>query len=709
MLGYRFGTRWVATLPIMAALGVSGAATQQPPVQPRPPLTFGSEISLVAVPVFVTDRSGRSVAGLRAEDFEIEENGRAKPIVGFHPVDVDEPWADEGEDGGFGVPVPLAVRAEAPRQFVILFDRLFTSAQGLRLGRKAAVDFVRTGLAPTDLVAVVTTGPAGFKTLTDFTNDHEFAASVLDGTARSKPAIPDPLGVQSFTATSGFGLFGVAPAQVRGDLSAGGGAGDAAEGEFAELNELMASADAGALGRSALEYVRNLHRMVIALSPLRGRKQIVLLSDGLPDTTWNDPDLRQPSVRAELDKLFEAARAGDVAFNTIGLSGIQPANDIAAGWPGEVPKPAPGINQSAGQGTLTALANNTGGHFVRPRGDFGKALREVDDASRRFYVLAFEASDSAKKKPQRFSIHVKRGGYKVAHRASYSLKPRTDGAGQQRFLAAESIAKGLSGGMRLHLAALPYKDRGGNPTVHAALHIDASEFADVPPNTPLAIEVYGYLMSNGRVADSIALSTQADVAKLGTSLRKNGLTVLTGFPVSSGSADLRFFVRLGKSGPSGALRRVVEVPSFHRSDLTASVPMMAASPDGRIVIPFQPAGRPALEVPFRVANDRFVPDPSVLTPGRGTETVVFLWRGDASNETPLGVTAELIRPDDQPRRIAIEGAPRVARDVDGFDRYLLTLLPPAGLEAGAYRLRLQFRDPVSGRTASSETMVDVEG
>src|SRR5688572_30601208 len=76
-------TRMAGTLVGLAAL----AATWSP-AQPREtPPVFGADVQLVAVPVFVTDKDGRAVPGLAAQDFEVEDAGRSVPVAGFLAVD----------------------------------------------------------------------------------------------------------------------------------------------------------------------------------------------------------------------------------------------------------------------------------------------------------------------------------------------------------------------------------------------------------------------------------------------------------------------------------------------------------------------------------------------------------------------------------------------------------------------------------------------
>jgi len=149
-------------LPLLLSCGAS-LATAQPAQKPEPPV-FGANIALVAVPVFVTDKSGKAVRGLTAEDFEIEDGGKRVPIVAFQAVDVDAPATADSQ-----AELPVAMQAAAPRQFLLLIDLHFSPAAGLYFGRKAAMAFVRDALAPGDLVAVATSSRSGLQMLTNFT------------------------------------------------------------------------------------------------------------------------------------------------------------------------------------------------------------------------------------------------------------------------------------------------------------------------------------------------------------------------------------------------------------------------------------------------------------------------------------------------------------------------------------------------------------
>src|SRR5215467_3767096 len=61
-------TPLLAAVAMMAAAAVPPAAPQAT-ASPKAPPEFGAAITVVTLPVFVTDKQGRAVAGLTSDDF----------------------------------------------------------------------------------------------------------------------------------------------------------------------------------------------------------------------------------------------------------------------------------------------------------------------------------------------------------------------------------------------------------------------------------------------------------------------------------------------------------------------------------------------------------------------------------------------------------------------------------------------------------------
>jgi hypothetical protein len=197
------------------------------------------------------------------------------------------------------------------------------------------------------------------------------------------------------------------------------------------------------------------------------------------------------------------------------------------------------------------------------------------------------------------------------------------------------------------------------------------------------------------------LSATLDLARLGNDQR-DGLHVLGILAARPGVTDLRFFVRVGRSGPTGALRHSLDVPVFVDGQARVSLPLGARSVPGMPVARLETDSRPPSEIPFRLGATPFLPDASpVLTPRQARDLCVFVWpsRGAAG---ALEVTGEIQGPGQDPVPLVIPDAPRVVSDPDGFDRYLVSVVAPAA-PPGDYVLRLRFREAGGGTSLVSTT------
>ena len=678
-------------MALCTMVGESALRAQGAP-EPRAPV-FEAGVTLVAVPVFVTDKSGQAVAGLTAEDFEVYDGGRRVPIAAFQAVDVHDPVA------AASLPeLPVAVQAAAHRQFLLLFDLQFSQAAGIKRARAAATRFVRDSLGASDLVAVATFGRGGLKMLTTFTSDRAHVARAIEGLGRIEGLETDPLGL-------------------------GGGLGEPADASGADaslIDELIAD-EIGLLQNELMrayrqrvnDFLGTVEDLAKALSSVRGRKQIVLLSAGFSEKAWAGPQTEADRfeyanwmvVQERMKEVFRMAGLSDVVIHSVNLAGLEGPVDVAS---------QTGRNSARGEGVaaLSALAASTGGRYVRPTNDFGRALAEVEQLSRHYYVLAFQPAEPAATggRPRNLKVRVRGTGRSVSHRAAYVVpaSSASPGAAAGRLAAAEAIGKGLSGGpVGLRLVAMPYRDREGRPSIPAVLYIDKPTLAAVARGGRLDLQVYGYAMAAGRVLDTLTLETTLDLSKLGASVSSDGVRVLTAFAVSPGVVELRFFVRAGAAGDIGSIRRQVEVPAIVEGEPRLSPPVLMLPPTGKIVVPLSTRNGAQLEIPFRLGSAAFVPDAVSLQPGRASELCVFVWRPRTASTDPLEVTGEIARPGEEPLPLRFEGVPQVVADSDGFDRYVVTVVAPEA-SPGAYALRLVFRDGATGRTTRTETRIALE-
>src|SRR5688572_8904132 len=159
---------WVSVVAALALSVTTVAAPEDAPPPARP--VFASEVSLVLLPVFVVDGDGRAVRGLGPNDFELWQDGKEVEVVSFRYVDTTD--TDEQDE--------VKQASAARRRFLLLFDKSFTLPAGLNRAQKAALNFVRHQLAPSDLGAVATFDVnQGLKMVANFTDDRGLLAHAI--------------------------------------------------------------------------------------------------------------------------------------------------------------------------------------------------------------------------------------------------------------------------------------------------------------------------------------------------------------------------------------------------------------------------------------------------------------------------------------------------------------------------------------------------
>src|SRR5262249_34832326 len=115
------------------------ATVQSPKKDEKPPAQEQTETikinsSLVAVPVSVTDASGEPVSNLTAEDFQVEEEGKAQQVVAL------------GEPG------------KTPIELALLFDVSGSVYERFQFQQQAVSRFLKEVLKPNDAASIFTIG-----------------------------------------------------------------------------------------------------------------------------------------------------------------------------------------------------------------------------------------------------------------------------------------------------------------------------------------------------------------------------------------------------------------------------------------------------------------------------------------------------------------------------------------------------------------------
>lgn len=708
-LRHRF--RVVVVAIVVAPLLVASSIGHPVPAEPTPP-TFGASITVVTLPVFVTDRKGAAVTGLTADDFAVLDEDRPMKIVGFREVDALAPPSD-------------SVAADAPaarRQFLFLFDLSFSGVNGLMRARKAAMDFVTSSMGPSDLASIATfSANHGVRVLLAFTSDRrqlQRAISTLGVLQLDQRA--DPLGLAFDLRDLGESVADTVQDE-RGQRVA-----DSVR-EIAIRYERVNEAQ---YRQRILALLDGMAELARGLDAVQGRKQIILFSNGFDEAVlqgvqgaqsiqesesvsrgrlWEvRPENRfgDTQVRDELTRMVRAFSSSDSLVHTVDLSGLSVRGDARQ----MTPDPA----RRSGHGSLFEIADLSGGRFFKNTNDPGIALGEVLEMSRHFYLLAFEPQErKGGGKFHKLKVRVGGKGDGVSHRAGYFERGEDAArpALARRFEAAEVIAKGVTGGpIDLRAMAIPYRTQSGTIALPVVLETEPGALV-AGPDGRLSLEVFGYALDEqGGVEDFVALTSNLDPARVNGRLQDRGLQCHATFTVGPGRHSLRFLVREPHTGRWGSRWLDVTVPTFDPAEVLLFPPMFMDPPARWVILeaPSQSTVRAATV--FSMASEAFTPRTRPLLSNGRTEQV-FLLAFDGDRRYDAGAAFEI-----RPQLVGANGATRPIGRVqlaktlaegDGFRRFVLDVTPQ-DVPAGEYTFRVRLRDPASGRVSEAFQSVRVE-
>ncbi|MBC7911503.1 MAG: VWA domain-containing protein, partial [Pyrinomonadaceae bacterium] len=246
----------------------------QNPATPPPPQDDEDVVrittNLVQVDAVVTDKNGRQVTDLRADEFEIQENGETRQITNFSYVPLAAastklPTTAAAPTTGANAPPapPPALKPEQVRRTIALVvDDLGLSFQSVAYVRRALKKFVDEQMQPGDLVAVIRTA-GGVGALQQFTSDKRQLYAAIERIAWYRQGRG---GISPYTPMEGRDIV----TETRGGLSRPPEEG-IPESDLDEFSEEFFTV--GTLG--AIDHIIN------GLRNLPGRKSVMLFSDGM--------------------------------------------------------------------------------------------------------------------------------------------------------------------------------------------------------------------------------------------------------------------------------------------------------------------------------------------------------------------------------------------------------------------------------------------
>lgn len=522
----------------------SSSSTQQDPGL-RPPFRGGVE--LIQLVVSVLDNKRQPVRGLTADDFTILDDGVARPVRAFAPVEIPGTQPSAGpatwtKDVAPDV-VTNQVGEQAGRLVVILMDRSIKHEGPTVTARKIATSIV-DALGPSDLAALVSTGDGEPQI---FTADRaRLIASINQRWATDSDENPWTL---DSALTDGRCLCGLC---------------------VFDTVTSVAEAVREAPGRA-----RSLFFIGSGLVMQAGPSRI-------------DPGCDH-KVRVGRQKMFDAIALSNLTIHSIdpnGLASIGPQTLASSRGGGPLPEGAAAAarrqQQQAEtnellrtQGTLRVLPDLTGGRTVVSTNTPEAIVPEIFRESESYYVLGFEAATDARPNATR-SIEVKVGrrGVRVATRRQYVApaavavdSPTPAGPGMT---SPDGALSGLlpDGVPPLAMTVAAFASLAG-PDGVVSVNVDARGFVpDAESSIPLQVSVLAVDQTGRPVASAQQTSTIAGprLSLAGSSAIDVG-TLLT---LPPGDYEVRVALTDAGRGSTASVFSQVVVPAFATERLSLS-------------------------------------------------------------------------------------------------------------------------------------------
>lgn len=677
---------------------------------------FGETVDVVTVEVPVqVVKGGAPVRGLTVDDFEIYDGKKRVPIEGLEVVDLGA--IDAGTPAAERSALPVAAR----RHFMLLFDLTFAQPDGLVKARDAARQMVKSQLHASDLVAVATfTVNQGPKIVLGFTPDRAQVDSALDNLGLLQQvgtAISDPLG---FVVSLDPVWTSAADTPEPGGGPLGGFAQASGREHFQDLVDEQRRADRSLAIDQVRAFTSSFEELARALGAVRGRKQVVLFSEGFDATAilgtasasradetareaafgryWKiDSDERfgSSSTLAFLDQMLSVFRRSDAVIQAVDIGGARTgaSAEIAAASTGlQSANPTQGSTSKA-ENSLFVMANETGGELFRNFNDLGDAMSQLLERTSVTYLLTFtpkRLEEAGGYHPLTVKLTGGPRGARVVHRPGYFAAAAYGdlNALERQLHAADLVLDTADGGaIEMRAWAVPASSEGGRRDVLVFLDVDGASMLTAQTHDTARFRLFAYALDDrGSVGDFMTQSLALDLDRVEDKILSGGLVFYGRLQLPPGSFSVRTVLQDAYSGRYGAhTARVSVLPPSDPAPQLAP-PLFALGDDDGLLLVENDSRHVAAEYPIAIGEMAFVPRaaaraasglvPVMVAAFAGPDARLEAWLEDAQSQLLAGRVETVAQ---------LDAAP------DGILRARLTV-DTGDLAAGDYRLRLRLTD-----------------
>ena len=392
---------------------------QKPPEAPIPPVTENVDVTVTNVDVFVTDSKGQRVTGLKADDFQVRQDGIPQKITNFYAVAGGKVIFEDGSSVPFDAKEPATPQVPSVVQAHYLFyiDNQNIQPQTRNRMFKRLKEFIQQSVGP-NAEGMIVTYSRSLKVRKSFTSHPNELIGTLEEI----------------------------------ELDTGGGTNSSSDLRDAlqRINEAKSSTEAQNYAQNYAKEVRNdiefttdaLVSTISSLAGLQGRKNLVYVSEGLPQTAglelyeairekFQDPSASMQEFEYDLSsrymKIIQAANSNGVTIYALDASGLQTSSALDVSSRGmstnsnDVRINDFFANQNR-QGPIKMMAEETGGLAAVNTNDWKANLDQIASDFSNFYSLGYRAAKGATDRGHKIEVTVKGKGLTVRTRTSFMEK-----------------------------------------------------------------------------------------------------------------------------------------------------------------------------------------------------------------------------------------------------------------------------------------------
>jgi VWFA-related protein len=375
------------------------------------------EVSVVNLDVYVTDKKGKPVTGLRKEDFEVYEDGKPVEISNFSAESGKTAPAIADASAPAGSPAAAASSPEDQRLRLVIFvdDVNLSAANRVRI-LESVGRFLHKELKPGDEVMLVRYDEK-LDVRRPFTSD----VNRLDADIAELLKLPTDLRRYERSLNQAI-------QELYASINGGEGFGPLAEASLSN----WAGQESGVVWGS----LTALDQVISQLAGLPGRKAILYVSDGLPLVPGLDmftiftrapisaqPYKRTPAMMAQkfdltprFREVTSHASRNRVTFYPIEAFGTRQNEAVLF----------ESVNLANRQNGLRFLAEDTGGRELFNAADVPAALARMSEDFSTWYSIGYQPRRQGDAAEHKIEVRVKAKGTQARYRQWYRDKPTSE-------------------------------------------------------------------------------------------------------------------------------------------------------------------------------------------------------------------------------------------------------------------------------------------